>query len=87
MPLRRDVVGPHDVAASDARVGGHGRGLQARLRVVQGASAVCAVDAAVPDPAAELYLRSVQTCLRVTIAPVLIGHKEVIWGTFKIILK
>lgn len=37
------------------------------------------VDTAIADPTAQVDLRSIQTCLRVTIVSILVGHKEVIW--------
>lgn len=42
-----DVVGPHELAAGDAEVGGHGRWRHKVLRVVEGAQAGAAVHAAV----------------------------------------
>lgn len=38
------------------------------------------VDTAIADPTAQVDLRSIQTCLRVTIVSILVGHKEVILG-------
>lgn len=37
------------------------------------------VDTAIADPTAQVDLHSIQTCLRVTIVSILVGHKEVIW--------
>lgn len=34
VPVGRDVVGSHDITASDTRVGGHGGGLQVGLKCV-----------------------------------------------------
>lgn len=36
------------------------------------------VDAAIADATVEVNLSSVQTCLRVTIESILVGHKDVI---------
>lgn len=42
-----DVVGAHELAAGDAEVGGHGRGWDERLGVIEGAQAGAAVHASV----------------------------------------
>lgn len=48
---------------------------------------MCTVDTAITDPTIEVNLGSIQTCLRVTIVPILVGNKEVIWGEKKKTIK
>lgn len=60
-----DVVGPHELAAGDAEVGGHGRRRHEVLRVVEGAQAGAAVHAAVGHRA--VAVGEVQAGLRLVV--------------------
>ncbi len=78
VPVGRHVVGPHEVTSCDAGVGGHGRRLQVVLRVVEGAGALGAVNAAVTDPAVVLVRRAVQTGLGMVVETILIVDVKII---------
>lgn len=78
VPVGRHVVGPHEVTSCDAGVGRHGRGLQVVLRVVEGAGALGAVNAAVTDPAVVLVRRAVQTGLGMVVETVLVVDVKII---------
>ena len=41
---------------------------------------MCTVDTAVAEATTQVNLGSIQTCLRVTVVSILVGHKQVIWG-------
>lgn len=78
VPMRRDVIRSEDIAASNARVGGHGGRLHVVLRIIQRVGAVSTVDAAVADSAVVVMRRSIQAGLRVAIIAILVIPIEII---------
>lgn len=78
MAVGRNVVWPHEITSCDARVGRHGRRLQVVLRVVEGAGALGAVNAAVPDPSVVLVRRAVQTGLGMVVKTILVVDVKII---------
>lgn len=64
--VARDVVWAHELTAWDAKVGGHGRGWDESLGVVEGAQARAAVHAAIGHSAVskrKVHWAAVQTAL------------------------
>ena len=69
-----DVVGAHELTAGDAEVGGHGRGRDEGLGVIEGAQAGAAVHAAIGHGAVaegKVHRAAVQTGLRLVVGVVM----------------
>lgn len=70
MAVAGDVVGPHELTPGDAEVGGHGRGRDKGLGVVEGAQAGAAVHASIEHgtiSVGKVQQAAIQTGLRLVI--------------------
>lgn len=72
--VARDVVRAHELTAGDTQVGGHGRGRDERLGMIEGAQAGAAVHASIGHGTIterKVHLADVQTGLRLVVGVIM----------------